>query len=328
MKTRILGKFGPIVSAVGLGCMGMSEFYGKSEYAESRKTLLGALESGVTFLDTADCYANGQNEELLGDILKEWCGDVFVATKFGIVREPGVYERQISGRPEYVQQAAEASLRRLKRDVIDLYYLHRIDVNVPIEETIGAMANLVQQGKVRYIGISEASASTIRRAHSVHPLTAVQSEYSLMTRHIENEVLPVLRELGIGFVAYSPLCRGLLTGQLNQALLEKESDFRKSMPRLQGENLVHNLKLADRLAKIAEQKGVTAAQISLAWVLAKGEDIVPIPGTKRHKYLMDNIEAVTIELSAEEISEIESAVPIKAVLGDRYTEAGMVGVEA
>lgn len=327
MKKRRLGKHGLEVSAIGLGCMGMSEFYGKSEFEESRKTILKALESGITFLDTADCYDNGHNEELVGIVLKEWPGEVVLATKFGIVREPGVYERRINGRPEYVKRAAEASLRRLNREVIDLYYLHRMDANTPIEETIGAMSDLVKDGKVRYIGISEASPDTIRRANSVHPLTAVQSEYSLMTRNIENRVLPILREIGTGFVAYSPLCRGLLSGQLTQEILNQEGDFRKILPRMQGDNLAHNQRLVDRITGIASQKRVTAAQISLAWVLAKGEDIVPIPGTKRIKYLLENIESVDIDLSAEEINEIESAVPVREVLGNRYTEAGMLGVE-
>lgn len=326
MKKRHLGKNGPEVSAIGLGCMGISEFYGKADYTEARNTVLSALESGITFLDTADTYGHGHNEELIGNILKEWSGEVFIATKFGIVREPGSYKRTIDGRPEYVRHAVEASLRRLKRDVIDLYYLHRVDINTPIEETIGAMAELVKQGKVRHIGISEASPATIKRAHGIYPLTAIQSEYSLFTRNVEKNVLPLLRELGIGLVAYSPLSRGLLTGKI-QELINQEGDTRKYLPRMQKENLIHNQKLTDKIIEIAERKMVSAAQISLAWLLAKGEDIIPIPGTKRTKYLLENSRAVEIELSSEEINEIESVVSIYGVRGERYNETGLVGIE-
>ena len=327
MKKRYLGKYGPEVSAIGLGCMGMSEFYGKVDYAESRNTILKALESGITFLDTADTYGQGHNEKLVGTVLKEWRGEVFVATKFGIVREPGAYERTINGRREYVNRAVEASLRRLKREVIDLYYLHRSDINTPIEETIGAMADLVKQGKVRYLGVSEALPSTIRRAHSVYPLTVVQSEYSLFTRNVETQVLPTLRELGIGFVAYSPLSRGMLTNKLNQEILNREGDVRKYLPRMQGDNWVHNQKFVALITDIARQKGVTTAQLALAWVLSKGEDIIPIPGTKNRERILENIKAVDIELSSKEINEIESAIPIHEVWGERYTGAGKIGIE-
>lgn len=285
MQKRYLGNNGAEVSAIGLGCMGMSEFYGKADPKESKKTILTALESGVTFLDTADTYGNGANEELVGSVLKEWKGDAFVATKFGIVREPGSYERKINGRPEYVRKAAEASLRRMNRDVIDLYYLHRIDSSIPIEETIGAMSLLVKEGKVRYIGISEASPDTIRRAHAIHPLTAVQSEYSLFTRNVEAQVLPVLKELGIGFVAYSPLSRGILTGRLDSNLLTQEGDMRRFLPRMQGENLAHNLKFVDRLVEIAQQKGVTTAQLVLAWILLRMKILFLYRGPKKYSIL-------------------------------------------
>jgi len=327
VKKRRLGKNGPEVSSIGLGCMGMSEFYGKADYAQSRKTILTALDSGVTFLDTADTYGHGHNEETVGRVLKEWTGEVFVATKFGIVRDPGAYRRTINGRPEYVRQAVEASLQRLNREVIDLYYLHRMDAGTPIEDTIGAMSGLVKQGKVRYLGVSEALADTIRRAHRVYPLTAVQSEYSLFTRGVEKEVLPVIKELGIGFVAYSPLCRGLLTGQLNRKLLAREGDVRQYLPRMAGNNLIHNQKLVSRITELAGQYGVTAAQLALAWVMAKGKEIVPIPGTKNPKYLLENIKAVDLRMSPEMIKEIESAVPYTEVRGERYGETARVGIE-
>ena len=302
MKKRRLGKGGPEISAIGLGCMGMSEFYGPADDESSRRLILEALENGVTMLDTADTYGLGHNESLIADALKGWKGDVFIATKFGIVRKPGEYKRSISGRPEYVRQAAEASLKRLKRDWIDLYYVHRIDVTVPIEETVGAMADLVKEGKVRYIGLSEPSAKTIRKAHAVHPLAAVQSEFSLWTRHVEEEILPTLRELGIGFVAYSPLGRGFLTGTLDKKALD-QSDFRNLVPRLQGENYEQNLALVKRVQGMAAQKGVAPAQLALAWILGKGEDIVPIPGTRRSRYLQENIEAVGIHLDESEIAK-------------------------
>lgn len=326
MEKRILGKCGLEVSAIGLGCMGMSEFYGATNNAEGKKTILAALENGVTMLDTADCYGNGHNEELIGSVLKDWQGEVTVATKFGIVREDGRYERTINGRPDYVKQAAEASLRRLGRDVIDLYYIHRVDANVPIEETVGAMSELVKQGKVRYIGISEASASTIKKAHAVHPLTALQTEYSLWTRSVEKEILPTVKELGIGFVAYSPLGRGFLTGKLDKTTVAQEGDFRKILPRLQGGNYDSNQALVAALEELANEKGVNRAQLALAWVLAKDENIVPIPGTKRINYLMENIKAAQLVLSPQDIKKIELIFSPKAIKGERYPESGMIGI--
>jgi len=322
---RRLGANGPEVSAIGLGCMGMSEFYGTANDDESRKAILTALENGITMLDTSDQYGYGHNEELIASALKLWHGEVLVATKFGIVREKGKYERTVCGRPEFVRQSCEASLKRLQRDVIDLYYIHRIDTSVPIEDTIGAMADLVKGGKVRYIGISEASASTIRRAHAVHSLAAIQTEYSLWTREVDKEVLPVLRELGIALVAYSPLGRGFLTGKLDPNRFGR-GDFRPMLPRFQGENYEHNRALVDLLDDLARAKGIDLANLVLAWVLAKGEDIIPIPGSTRIRHLLDNINAVGVSLSVEEVQEIESVFPIEKVKGERYTAAGMLGI--
>ncbi len=328
MEKRVLGLDGPEVSTIGFGCMGLSEFYGQADDEQSRKTILTALESGITYLDTADSYAYGANEELIASALKDWKGNVFIASKFGIVREPGVYERKINGRPEYVKKAVEASLRRLQVDTIDLYYYHRIDATTPIEETIGAMADLVREGKIKYIGLSEASPETIRRANKVHKITAVQSEYSLMTRKLEQNVFPVLRELGIGFVAYSPLSRGLLSGKLSKETLTQGGDLRSQLiPRLSEENLAYNQKLVDVVTELSAQKGVTTAQLSLAWVLSKGNDIIPIPGTKRVQYLLENIEAVDIKLSNSEIRQIEAAIPQEQVRGERYAESGRIGLE-
>lgn len=327
MQTRKLGIHGPTVSAIGLGCMGMSEFYGESNDQNSKELILKALELGVTMLDTADMYGNGHNEQLIAEALKGWSGEVFIATKFGIVRTPGEYMRSIDGRPEYVKKAVEASLRRLNRDVIDLYYAHRINPEIPIEDTVGAMADLVKEGKVRYIGLSEVSAKTIRRAHAVHPLTAIQTEYSLWTRDVEQEILPVTQELGIGFVSYSPLGRGFLTGKIEPNKMGA-GDFRQYLPRLQGENYQKNQELTEKLRTIAEQKGVTSAQVCLAWVLSKGEQIVPIPGTRRLKYLLENIQAVAISLTQEEMSQLETLFEPTAVFGERYPEAGMVGINS
>ena len=326
MKKRALGKNGPKISPIGLGCMGMSEFYGKSDDAHSKRVILDALENGITMLGTADTFGLGHNEMLIAEALKEWNGNVFIATKYGIVRKPGEYTRVISGRPEYVRQAAAASLKRLKKEVIDLYYIHRIDATVPIEETIGAMSDLVREGKVRYIGISEPSEDTVRKAHSVHPITAVQTEYSLWTRHVEDKILPTLRELGIGFVSYSPLGRGFLTGKLDIATLE-QNDFRRLMPRVQGENIVHNQRLVETICDIAAKEGITPAQLALSWVLSKGEEIVPIPGTRHLKYLYENIGALEISLDDQVIADLESVFSHQAVKGERYPVAGMTGIE-
>ncbi|HPQ45125.1 MAG TPA: aldo/keto reductase [Syntrophales bacterium] len=327
MKTRRLGANGPEVSAIGLGCMGMSQFYGKSDDETSKKLILEALAKGITLLDTADTYGYGHNEQLIAAALKQWTGDVFIATKFGMCRKRGAYERTINGRPEYVRQAAENSLKRLNRDVIDLYYIHRVDITVPIEDTVGAMSDLVRQGKVRYLGISEASPATIRKAHSVHPLTAVQSEYSLWTRRVEKEILPTARELGIGFVPYSPLGRGFLSGTINNMETLEEGDFRKHNPRFQKDNFDRNRNLVKELESIAKRKGITPAQLALSWLLAQGDDIIPIPGTRRTKYLMENIGAVAVSLSKAETQAIEAAIPPDMVSGDRYPEAGLVGID-
>ncbi len=326
MKTRKLGTDGPVVSAIGLGCMAMSEFYGRSDDAESKMVIRKALEMGITMLDTADTYGNGHNEELIGQVLRNWQGRTCVATKFGIVRKPGEYARTICGKPEYVREAVEASLKRLGIETIDLYYVHRIDPAVPIEDTIGVMSQLVSEGKIRYIGLSEPSVATVLRAHKVHRIAAVQSEYSLFTREMESELLPVLQREGIGFVPYSPLGRGFLTGKVDQQSISQQDDFRKLLPRNQGDNYTHNMKLVDNLQGIANDKGVTAAQLALAWVLAKGEGIVPIPGTRRQRYLEENIAAANIELTECEIKHIESVFGIGVVAGERYTIEGMVGL--
>lgn len=325
MQVRKLGKAGLEVSAIGLGCMGMSEFYGPANDAESKRTILSALENGITMLDTADMYGHGHNEELIASALKEWKEEVILASKFGIVREQGQYERTINGRPEYVRRACENSLRRLNRDVIDLYYIHRVDSKVPIEDTIGTMSDLVREGKVRFIGISEASPATIRRAHAIHPLAAIQTEYSLWTRHVEDEILPVLRELGIALVAYSPLGRGFLTGTVDKEKLH-EGDFRNFVPRLQDENYEHNKKLVQALQAVARQKGIELPKLCLAWVLARGDDIVPIPGTTKISHLLDNLKAVDIRLTERDLVEIEAAFPKDAVKGERYPEAGLAGI--
>lgn len=313
------------VSALGLGCMGMSEFYGSTDEAENIRTLDRALELGVTFYDTADMYGPFTNEELLGRWLAGKREQVVLATKFGIQRDPASQTRGISGKPEYVQQAAEASLKRLNTDHIDLYYLHRVDPTTPIEDTVGAMAGLVQQGKVRFIGLSEVSADTLRRAHAVHPITAVQSEYSLWTRDPEqNGVLDVCRELGIGFVPYSPLGRGFLTGQIQTPDDFAPDDFRRHSPRFQGEHFQKNLDLVRHVERLAAQKGCTPSQLALAWVLAQGQDLVPIPGTKRVKYLEENLGAVDVHLSADDLAAIDAVFPVGAASGERYADMGSV----
>ena len=296
MEYRRLGKSSLVVSAMGLGCMGMSQSYGTPDDNESIATIHHAIDQGLTFLDTADMYGVGANEELVGRAIAKRRNEVILATKFANVRHPDG-SMTVNGRPEYVQQACEASLRRLKIPAIDLYYQHRVDPNVPIEETIGAMSRLVEQGKVRYLGMSEAGAKTIRRAHAVHPIAALQNEYSLWTRDVEEEILGVCRELGIGFVSYSPLGRGMLTGQIKKNDFA-ENDFRRISPRFQGENFDKNLKLVERVEQLAAEKKCTPAQLALAWVLAQGEDIVPIPGTKRRKYLDEDLGALKVKLSA------------------------------
>ena len=326
MKKRTLGKNGPAVSALGLGCMAMSEFYGPSDDQTSISVILSALEQGITMLDTADTYGHGHNEELIGKAVKEWPGEVFIATKFGIVRHQGEYQRTICGRPDYVRASVEKSLKRLGREWIDLYYVHRIDETVPIEDTVGAMSDLIDQGKIRYIGLSEPSVATLTRAQTVHPVTAVQSEYSLWTRDVESQLLPVLRKLGVALVAYSPLGRGVLTGKLDRAALSREGDFRRFLPRFSEDHFAANLKLTETLLTLAEAKGITPAQASLAWLLSKGDQIVPIPGTRRIQYLTQNIQAVDVELTGAEIELLESAFYPGVIHGERYTPEGMAGV--
>ena len=320
MKKRTLGNEGLTVSALGLGYMGMSEFYGTGDEKESIATIHQALELGVTLLDTADVYGPYLNEELVGRAIQGRRGQVVLATKFGIVRNASdPTARGVNGRPDYVRSACEGSLKRLEVEVIDLYYQHRVDPNTPIEETVGAMAQLVREGKVRYLGLSEAGSQTIRRAHAVHPITALQSEYSLWTRDPEDGILATCRELGIGFVAYSPLGRGFLTGQIKRYEELAADDYRRRSPRFQSENFQHNLDLVRRVEELAAGKGCKPSQLALAWVLAQGDDIVPIPGTKRRKYLEENLGALAVELSAEDLAGIARIAPKGAAAGKRYT---------
>ena len=321
MKQRTLGPDGPQVSAIGLGCMGMSAFYGSTDEAESLRTIDRALELGCNFLDTSDMYGPHTNEELLSRAMSGRRDEFFLASKFGIKLQADPPRRSIDGSPEYVRSACEASLQRLGCEHIDLYYQHRVDPSTPIEDTVGAMAELVQEGKVRYLGLSEASAETIRRAHAVHPITAVQSEYSLWTRDIEQDVMGTLTELGIGLVAYSPLGRGFLSGRFSSPEELDEGDFRRYGPRFNGDNLRQNLQLAERVKELATELDITPGQLALAWVLARGDEVVPIPGTKRVRYLEENVAAAEVSLDQAKVNEIADALPPAA--GDRYDPEGM-----
>ena len=324
MNKRKLGTQGLIVSEQGLGCMGMSEFYGETDEVESIATLNRAIELGIDFFDTSDMYGPYKNEELLGKAFRGRRDEVIIATKFGIQRDPTSESgRSINGRPEYVREACEGSLKRLGIDHIDLYYQHRVDPKVPIEETVGAMADLVKEGKVRFLGLSEAAPDTIRRANAVHPISALQTEYSLWSRDPEDEILATVRELGVGFVAYSPLGRGFLTGQIKSIDDLAADDYRRYSPRFQGENFSKNLELVESVTDIAREKGVTPGQLALAWVLAQGDDIVPIPGTKRRTYLEENVEASSIKFSADDLARIDAVAPSGAAAGTRYPEAMM-----
>ncbi len=327
MQTRKLGTEGLVTSAMGLGCMGMSEFYGPASDQESIATIHRALELGVTLLDTADMYGPYANEELVGRAIKGKRDQVVLATKFGIVRDQNdPAKRGVNGRPAYVRTSCDGSLKRLGVDVIDLYYLHRVDPKTPIEDTVGAMADLIREGKVRYIGLSEAGAGTLRRAYNVHPISALQSEYSLWSRDPEDDIIPTCRELGIGFVAYSPLGRGFLTGQIRSVDDLAPDDFRRGNPRFQGANFQKNLDLVAKVQEIAREKGCTASQLALAWVLAQGDDVVPIPGTKHRKYLEENVGATDVKLTPHDLRRIDEVAPKGAAAGSRYPEAGMQSV--
>jgi len=320
MKTRELGNTGVQLPAIGLGCMSMNHGYGEPDDVESLATLQYAIDLGITFWDTADVYANGKNEELVAKVLKPNRNKIFIATKFGFEMYSGGKLTGVNGSPAYLKTAVEGSLKRLQTDVIDLYYLHRIDPKIPVEDTVGAMADLVREGKVRYLGLSEASPNSIRKAHSVYPIAALQSEYSLMTREVEKDILPLCKELGIGFIPFSPLARGLVTNTLDVSTL-KEGDFRKTLPRYQAAYADNNKSLAEGLAQIAKEKNCTPSQLALAWVLAQGDHIIPIPGTKRRKYLQENAGAVDVEISLADKEKIEALLRRFPNTGDRYNEA-------
>ncbi|MCG8690319.1 MAG: aldo/keto reductase [Minwuiales bacterium] len=328
LTQRTLGRNGPALPAIGLGCMGMSEFYGQRDDKTSMQVLDRAYDLGVRHFDTADIYGSGHNEELLSGFLGRHAGDLFVATKFGIRRVDGAYERVIDNSPDYIRSACEASLTRLGIETIDLYYAHRVNTETPIEETVGALSRLVDEGKIRHIGLCEVSADTLRRAHATHPISALQTEYSLTTRDVEAEILPACRALDIAFVAYSPLGRGLLSGTITSADGLDQSDFRRLSPRFGGDNLARNLDRLGALKRIAAGRGVTPAQVALAWLLAQGDDIFAIPGTKRISYLEDNVAAGDIDLTSEELAALSDAMPVGSVHGERYPEAGRVGLNA
>ena len=327
IATRTLGRDGPTVSAIGLGCMGMSDFYGAHDELESIAVIHHALDRGVTFLDTADMYGVGRNETLVGKAIADRRDKVFLATKFGNVRGDAGEFLGVRGDPDYVRSACEASLKRLGVDAIDLYYQHRVDQSVPIEDTVGEMARLKQEGKIRFLGLSEAAPHTIRKAHATHPITALQTEFSLWSREAEAEIIPTVRELGIGYVAYSPLGRGFLTGQITRPEDFPEDDYRRFHPRFTGENFEKNIALVHQIEAMAADKGVTAAQLALAWVLAQGDDIVPIPGTKRRKYLDQNIAATRITLSADELAELDRILPPGAASGERYAASSITTID-
>jgi len=321
MKQRRLGANGPLLSALGLGAMGMSQSYGVRNDPESIATIHLALDRGVNFIDTADVYGQGDNERLVGEAIRKRRQEVFLATKFGFVL--GVDKLMINGRPEYARQACDASLKRLETDFIDLYYLHRVDPEVPIDETVGAMAELVSQGKVRMLGLSEVSPKTLKRAHDIHPIAALQSEYSLWTRDVEPEILAACRELEVGFVPFSPLGRGFLSGSITDTGELPDNDARRANPRFQGENLSRNLELVQRIEELARERGCTAAQLAIAWVLSRGDDVIPIPGTKRRKYLEENIAAIDIELTPDDLARIDEIAPPDVASGARYADDAM-----